>query len=75
MRAPKNPHLRASIEIAFIIFLFYSNLLMGEFTRSARVGKTLMHACSDIITAKNFAIAMVTAIIGHLAFEFLRKKS
>ena len=25
---------RALIEIAFIIFLFYSNLLMGEFERS-----------------------------------------
>jgi hypothetical protein len=26
--------LRAAIEVAFIIFLFYSNLLMGEFERS-----------------------------------------
>ena len=25
---------RAVIEIAFIVFLFYSNLLMGEFERS-----------------------------------------
>jgi hypothetical protein len=25
---------RAAIEVAFIIFLFYSNLLMGEFERS-----------------------------------------
>jgi len=25
---------RAVIEVAFIIFLFYSNLLMGEFERS-----------------------------------------
>ena len=25
---------RAVIEVGFIVFLFYSNLLMGEFTRS-----------------------------------------
>jgi len=30
---------RAVIEIAFIIFLFYSNLLMGEFERSG-LGQT-----------------------------------
>jgi hypothetical protein len=28
------PILRAVIEVAFIIFLFYSNLLMGEFTHT-----------------------------------------
>jgi hypothetical protein len=27
---------RAVIEIGFIVFLFYSNLLMGEFERSGR---------------------------------------
>ena len=27
-----NPLWRAVIEVAFIVFLFYSNLLMGEFT-------------------------------------------
>ena len=29
-----SPVLRAVIEVGFIVFLFYSNLLMGEFTRS-----------------------------------------
>ena len=33
--------LRAVIEMAFIIFLFYSNLLMGEFTVINGQGKTL----------------------------------
>ncbi len=35
------PVLRAVIEIAFIVFLFYSNLLMGEFTHANGQGKTL----------------------------------
>jgi len=30
----KNNVWRAVIEVGFIIFLFYSNLLMGEFERS-----------------------------------------
>jgi hypothetical protein len=69
-----NAFLRAAIEIGFIVFLFYSNLLMGEFTRSNGQGKTMAYALTDIFTATNFAIAMVTAVVGHAAFEFLRKR-
>ena len=65
---------RAVIEIAFIIFLFYSNLLMGEFTASSGHGKTLAFALKDIVTASNFAIALVTAVIGYFVFEALRKR-
>ncbi len=75
MHPPKNPHLRAAIEVGFIIFLFYSNLLMGEFTLSAGRGKTLLAAVVDVITLKNFAIALVTAVAGHIGFEVLRRKS
>ena len=58
---------RAVIEIAFIIFLFYSNLLMGEFTRSgAGRSNGLAFAVRDIMTADNFAIALVAALIGYL---------
>ena len=66
--------LRAVIEIAFIIFLFYSNLLMGEFTRANGVGKTLAAALYDIFTTTNFLIAALSAMIGYLVFEYLRKK-
>ena len=66
--------LRAVIEITFIIFLFYSNLLMGEFNASNRPGKTLAIALHDIFTPANFAIAMVAATIGYIVFEYLRKK-
>lgn len=66
--------LRAVIETAFIIFLFYSNLLMGEFTRANGPGKTLADALYDIFTATNFLIAALSAVIGYLVFEYLRKK-
>jgi hypothetical protein len=65
---------RAVIEVAFIIFLFYSNLLMGEFNGSSGPGKTLAFALHDILTAKNFLIARISAMIGHAVFETLRKK-
>jgi hypothetical protein len=66
--------LRAIVEIAFIIFLFYSNLLMGEFNRATGQGKTLTSALTDIFTHTNFSIALLAALIGYAAFEFLRKK-
>jgi hypothetical protein len=68
------PALRALVEVAFIVFLFYSNLLMGEFNRSGGRDKTLAFALHDIFTVTNFAIALFSATIGYLVFEFLRKK-
>jgi hypothetical protein len=66
---------RAVIEVGFIIFLFYSNLLMGEFERTG-LGQTrgLAWAIGDVFTAANFAIAMIAGLIGYVLFEFLRKK-
>jgi hypothetical protein len=66
--------LRALIEVAFIIFLFYSNLLMGEFNRSNGHGKTLAVALADIFTITNFSIAILAATIAYLVFEHLRKQ-
>jgi hypothetical protein len=66
--------LRAFVEIAFIIFLFYANLLMGEFTVSSGVGKSWPSAFSDVITVKNFGIALISAIVGFIGFETLRRK-
>ena len=66
---------RAVIEVGFIIFLFYSNLLMGEFERSGIGQKRgVAWAIGDVFTAANFAIAMVAALIGYSLFEFLRKR-
>ena len=67
--------LRACIEVAFIIFLFYSNLLMGEFTADNGRGKTLSYAFADIFTLKNFEIALVSAVVGFIVFEGLRKRT
>ena len=67
--------LRALIETGFIIFLFYSNLLMGEFEKTGPAAKKgLKWALNDIFTTTNFLIAVVSAIIGYMVFEFLRKK-
>jgi hypothetical protein len=68
------PVWRGLIEVAFIVFLFYSNLLMGEFTATNGKGKTLVFAVHDILTSTNLTIALVSALIGYLIFEFLRKK-
>jgi hypothetical protein len=66
---------RAVIEAAFIVFLFYSNLLMGEFERSGMGRKhSLVWAIVDIFTLENFAIAIFAAIIGYLLFDFLRRR-
>ena len=66
---------RAVIEVGFIIFLFYSNLLMGEFERSGMGQKRgVVWAIEDVFTAANFEIATITAAIAYIFFEFLRKK-
>ena len=67
---------RAMVEIAFIMFLFYSNLLMGEFEGSGLGQKVgFVGAIRDIFTVSNFSIAAVAAVIGYVVFEFLRRRS
>ena len=68
------PVWRALVEVGFIIFLFYSNLLMGEFTRTNDQGKSLVFAIKDIFTVANFAIAIFSGLIGYVVFEYLRKQ-
>jgi hypothetical protein len=66
---------RAVIEVAFIVFLFYANLLMGEFERSGMAGQRgIGWAIHDVFTPANFEIALVAALVGYALFEFLRKK-
>jgi hypothetical protein len=66
---------RGVAEVGFIIFLFYSNLLMGEFTRSGMErGRGLAWAVEDVFTSANLAIAVIAALIGYVVVEFLRKK-
>lgn len=66
---------RAAIETGFIVFLFYSNLLMGEFAHSGKAQeKGLSWAIADVFTPANFLIAVIAAAIGYVVVEFLRKK-
>ena len=65
---------RAVVEVAFIVFLFYSNLLMGEFTVTNGPGKSLAFALNDIFTGTNFLIAAISSLIGYVVFEYLREK-
>ena len=71
----KKEIVRAAVEVGFIVFLFYSNLLMGEYSRSgAGNSHRLWWAIEDVVTWANFAIAMLAGVVGYVVFEFLRKK-
>ena len=63
------------VEVAFIMLLFYANLLMGEYEHSG-IGYTkgFAFAVKDIFTIPNFIIGIISAFIGYLIFEFLRNK-
>jgi len=74
-RKKVNPFWRAVLEAGSIIFLFYSNLLMGEYSHSGQGNtKGIWWALQDIFTLPNFGIAIVSSLIGYLGIEFLRKK-
>jgi hypothetical protein len=75
MTATSKTLLRALAEIAFIIFLFYTNLLMGEFTRARSMPHSLsmLSALSDIFTPANAVIGLIGAIIGYFCIESFRK--
>lgn len=66
---------RAGIEIAFIMFLFYANLLMGEFEHSGLGQRNgLAWAVANVFTSTNFAIGLLAAIVAYFLFEFLRTR-
>ncbi len=66
---------RAIVEVGFIVFLFYSNLLMGEYERSGLANsKGFVWAIRDIFTQINLLIALVAAFVGYLLVESLREK-
>jgi hypothetical protein len=54
---------RAVIEVGFIIFLFYSNLLMGEFERSGLGRKRgLAWAIEDVVSSKKILAMPVRGV-------------
>lgn len=68
------PIWRVLVETGFIVFLFYSNLLMGEFNRRNGINKTLLFALKDVFTYTNLAIGIGSGLVGFLVVEFLRKR-
>lgn len=68
--------LLALAEIGFIMFLFYTNLLMGQFMR----GRIAEHAANiitvlyDVITPANALIGFIGAVIGYFCIEGIRKR-
>ncbi len=71
----KKSAVRAGVEMAFIVFLFYANLVMGEFTHSgAARNHGLLWAIRDVVTPMNLGIAVLAALIGYLLFEYLRER-
>jgi len=68
------PVWRVLVEVGFIVFLFYSNLLMGEFTQTSARNKSLLFGLKDIFTVTNFAIAVISGLIGYVVFEYFRKR-
>jgi hypothetical protein len=68
------PTWKALIEVSFIIFLFYSNLLMGEFTRANGRGKSLAFALEDIFSVVNLVIAVISGLLGYVVFSYLRER-
>ena len=75
MPATSRKLLRALAEIAFIVFLFYTNLLMGEFTRLHSAQRaTLSFAIWDIFTPMNVLIGLIGAVIGYFCIESFRKR-
>jgi len=65
---------RAVVEVGIIVFLFYSTLLMKEFTHASEQGMSLVFAIKDIFTLTNLAIAIISGLIGYVVLEYLRKQ-
>ena len=63
----------ALAEIGSILFLFYTNLLMRQFTRS-RQASGLLAAISDVFTPTNALIGLVGATVGYFYIEEMRKR-
>ena len=76
MTVTRKKILRALAEIGFIMLLFYTNLLMGEFIRShsTKNAPTLLWAIEDIFTPANAIIGLVGALVGYFCIELFRNK-
>jgi hypothetical protein len=66
---------RALLEMGFIIFLFYANLLMGQYNLGHTFSdRPILLAIRDIVTVDNFVIAVPAAVVGHVVFDWMRRR-
>lgn len=65
---------RVIVEIALIMFLLYSTLLMREFTHVNEDGKNLAFAIQNILTLANFVVAIISGLVGSLILRYLKKR-
>jgi len=72
----KKSKIRPIIEILSILFLLYTNLLMGQFLRTSSTidGQSIWITMMDIVTPQNFFIGLVGATIGFLLVESVNRK-
>jgi len=72
----KKSKIRPIIEILSILFLLYTNLLMGQFLRTSSTidGQSSWITMMDIVTPQNFFIGLVGAAIGFLLVESVNRK-
>ena len=73
-RLQRNPMWRIALEVLLIVFLLFAVRLMGEFTTANDQGKSLAFALNEIVTLTNCAIATISALVGTVVVEFVRKK-
>jgi hypothetical protein len=67
---------RAVIEVGFIIFLFYSNLLMGEFERSGMGQKNgLNWALGDVFTLPILELPLQLRLSAMAFLNFCERSS
>jgi hypothetical protein len=61
--------------MSFIIFLFYANLLMGQYNFGHHFcDRPILEALRTVFTLDNFIIALIAAFIGHVAFDYFRRR-
>ncbi len=61
--------------MGFIIFLFYSNLLMGQYNKGHDFAqRPILDAMRNIFTVDNFGLAIIAAFVGHVFFDRIRKR-
>jgi len=65
---------RAIVEVGIVVFLLYPTLLMREFTRTSEQGKSLIFAIKGIFTLASLVVAIISGLIGHVVWEYLRKQ-